>query len=53
MLPTVIDPSVVSTKPESAFTVPSSTKVNNPEVTSAFASASVALVSAEAAPLNT
>ena len=53
MLPTVIEPSVVSTKPLSAFAVPCSTNTNSPEVTSAEESASVARVRAEAAPLNT
>ena len=36
VLPTVIEPSVVRTKPESAFTVPCSIKVNAPDVTSEF-----------------
>ena len=34
VVPRVIVPSVVRTQPESAFDVPSSTKVNAPEVTS-------------------
>src|SRR5210317_222711 len=44
VVPTVIVPSVVSTKPVSELTEPCSTNVNIPEVTSASASASVALV---------
>ena len=42
-VPTEISPSVETVKPESAFTVPSSTKVNAPAVTSESASKSAAL----------
>ena len=42
VVPTVIAPFVVTTHPESALTEPSSTNVNAPPVTSAFASKSVA-----------
>ena len=44
--PTVIAPSVVSTKPESAFCVPASTNTKAPAVTSAVESKSVARVGA-------
>ena len=46
VVPNVILPSVVNANPLSAFVVPSSTKVNAPEVTSVLSSKSVALVGA-------
>ena len=46
VVPTVIAPSFVRTKPLSAFTVPSSAKKNAPPVTSESASKSVARVGA-------
>ena len=46
VVPTVMLPSVVNANPLSAFTVPCSTKVNAPEVTSVLSSKSVALVGA-------
>ena len=43
VVPIVIEPSVVNTKPESALIVPSSINVKTPGVTSLFSSKSVAL----------